>query len=141
MTKKKNMLVVVDAENISARKASRIYEKVNKCGTLDCARVYRRKNDRRTERWSEKIEMFPGYEDVRISGGPEKNKVDNRIKKDVGEYVKKHKNIDIIVIVSADHGYSECIRLLRNQGKKVIVIAGEQASKKLVESSSMYLAI
>ena len=52
-TKKRNMLLVIDGENISSKKYSRIMKTVKKVGELEDSRVYGLQRDARTKGWSD----------------------------------------------------------------------------------------
>lgn len=141
MRRKKNTAVYIDGENVSARKSNIIFEKLGCCGELDYVKVYGRANDRRTKRWS--LVALKNYlmEDIRLSGKPRKNKIDYQIIADIKKDMYLHRNVDIFAIVSADHEYSQVIKELREQGKRVIVLGGEKTSQALVDSCNQFICI
>lgn len=79
--KKKNTRVLIDGENITAKKAAMIMHIVKEQGVLDMGKVYGIQKDDRTKNWKTKAREL-GIEDIRLYGGPQKNKVDNKIKRD-----------------------------------------------------------
>ena len=82
-----------------------------------------------------------GISDIRLCGGPEKNKVDNKIKKDARRLITQHKNVDIVCIATNDSDYVDIIRELRSMGKRVVVIGEKQASESLRTSCNRFVEI
>ena len=138
--KKKNTGVLIDGENIAAKKAPKIMQIVNDYGVLDVGKVYGIQKDERTKNWMAKSKSF-GIEDIRLYGGPQKNKVDKKIKRDARRLINQHKNVDIICLATNDGGYTDIIAELREAGKKVIVIGEKQASVKLRTSCNTFIEI
>ena len=138
--KKKNTGVLIDGENISARKAKDIMEVVNKIGVLDTVKVYGRQKDSYTKKWTPTSKKI-GIEDIRLFGGPGKNKVDEKIKKDARKLINLHKNVDIICLATNDCGYTDVIADLRNAGKKVVVLGGKQAPPKLRNACNTFIEV
>lgn len=136
--KKKNMIVVIDGENIPAREAEKIFSIVNAVGVIDYAKVYGIQKDRSTRAWTLVSKADKNLKDIRLYGGPAKDKVDKKIIKDLLEEISLHKNVDIVVLVSCDHGYAPCIKELRKQGKRVVVIGYKKTAKILREVCSEY---
>ena len=139
-TKKKNLSVLIDGENISAKKAEAIMEIAFNQGELYKAKVYGRQKDDYTKNWSNKAKKC-GIEDIRLTGGPSKDKVDKKIQKDAKAIVRQDKNVDVVCIATNDAGYVESIRDLRSQGKRVIGIGGKQAPEVLRKSCSSFVEI
>ena len=139
-TKKKNLSVLIDGENISAKKAEAIMEVASNQGELYKAKVYGRQKDDYTKNWSNKAKKC-GIEDIRLTGGPSKDKVDKKIQKDAKTIVRQDKNVDVVCIATNDAGYAESIRDLRSQGKRVIGIGGKQAPEILRKSCSSFVEI
>ena len=140
-TKKRNMLLVIDGENISSKKYSRIMKTVKKVGELEDSRVYGLQRDARTKGWSDEAKKDNILKDIRLYGGPSKNKVDNKIKRDIRRSVINNKNIDIVVIVTSDGDYSDIVENTREKHKKVVVIGEKKAPKKLRDSCNMFVEI
>ncbi|MCR5847665.1 MAG: NYN domain-containing protein [Lachnospiraceae bacterium] len=138
--KKKNTGVLIDGENISARKARKIMDAVNNIGVLYTAKVYCRQKDPYTKNWASRSREN-GIEDIRLYGGPAKDKVDNKIKKDARNLINLHRNVDIICLVTNDGGFTDVIMDLRNVGKKVVVFGGKQAPKRLRNSCNTFIEV
>ena len=90
--------------------------------------------------WSEKAKE-EDIKDIRLSGGPDKDKVDKKIQKDAKKIIKNNKSIDVVCIATSDGGYVDTIKELRSQGKKVVVIGEEKAPDELRESCSEFIEI
>ena len=138
--KKKNTGVLIDGENITAKKAAMIMHIVKEQGVLDMGKVYGIQKDDRTKNWKTKAKEL-GIEDIRLYGGPQKNKVDNKIKKDARKLINQHKNVDIICLATNDGGYTDVITELRQAGKKVVVIGEKRASEKLRKSCNRFIEV
>ena len=86
---KQNTGLLIDGENVGAKKVAAIMNAVKSQGTLFEGKVYGRQKDIRTSKWREKAREF-GISDIRLYGGPEKNKVDNKIKKEARRLIHQH---------------------------------------------------
>ncbi len=137
---KQNTGLLIDGENVGAKKAGAIMKAAALQGKLYEGKVYGRKKDIHTKKWSDKAREC-GISDVRLYGGPEKNKVDNKIKKDARQLIKYHKNIDIVCIATSDGGYVDVIKELRAQGKRVVIIGEKQAPVSLRSACNHFIEI
>lgn len=117
INRKKNTALFIDGENISYKKVNAIMEAVNRQGMLCSGRVYGLQKDNSTREWSA-MAMKYGIADIRLSGVPEKNKVDTKIQKDVKREIAQYKNIDIVCLATSDKDYVSAIREIRARGKK-----------------------
>ena len=72
---------------------------------------------------------------------PEKDKVDNKIKKDVNREIKNNKSVDVVCIATSDKGYTDTVKELRRQGKKVVGIGEKKAPKELRDACSEFFEI
>ena len=77
-----------------------------------------------------------GYKPILMAGKREKNKIDNKIIQDAKKVLNENNSIDIFVIVSRDGDYTELVRFLRSNRKRVVILAAKNASKKLKNASS-----
>ncbi len=141
MKKKKKMMLFIDGENVSAKKYPKIVNAVKKVGEIDDSRVYGLQKDTRTKKWSDKAKKDNLLKDIRLCGGPSKNKVDNKIKKDVNKTLNNNKNIDIVVIVSSDGGYADVVESAKKLQKKVVVIGEKNTPEKIRNISSEFIEI
>lgn len=138
--RKKNLLLLIDAENVSHKKAGVIMRCVELQGVIDMAKVYGRQKDSHIKRWSEKSREY-GLEDIRLCGPPQKDKVDKEIQKDARREIYEHKNLDIVCLVTSDSGYANTVDEIRSQGKRVVVIGEKKASEVLRKSCSKFIEI
>ena len=138
--KKENTALFIDGENISCKKVNAIMDAVKQQGVLFSGRVYGLQKDNRTRRWSDKAREH-GIADIRLFGGPEKNKVDRKIQKDVKREITLHKNIDIVCVATSDKGYAGIILELRARGKKVVGIGESKATDQLRNACSVFIEI
>ena len=139
--KKRNTAVFIDSENISSKKASDIMREAKKRGVVDRVNAYGIQKDKSTQSWAKVARETEGMKDIRLYGGPGKNKVDQKIKKDVMNVMKSDSNIDIVVLAASDHGYAPDVEKLRAMGKRVIVIGEEKAPASLRNASSEFVQV
>lgn len=137
---KQNTGLLIDGENVGAKKVNAILNAARSQGKLYEGKVYGRQKDIHTRQWSDKAKEY-GISDIRLYGGPGKNKVDNKIKKDARRLINQHKNIDIVCIATSDNDYVDIIRELRSLGKRVVVIGEKQASASLRTSCNCFVEI
>ena len=140
MRKKKNMLLMIDGENVSSKRGDKIMRIANSQGVLYESKVYGLQKDSGTKKWSEKARQY-NIKDIRLCGGPAKNKVDRKLQKDARNEVNKYRNIDTVCIVTSDGGYTETVRDLRSKGKRVVIIGESKTPRRLKESCSLFIAI
>lgn len=138
--KKKNTALFIDGENISCKKVSAIMAAAQQQGILFSERVYGLQKDFSTRAWSDKAKEY-GISDIRLFGGPAKNKVDRKIQKDVKREITQHKNVDIVCVATSDKGYAVTIRELRARGKRVVVIGEDKAPDKLKNACNKFIEI
>ena len=137
---KKNTELLIDGENMSYRNADTIMDVVASQGILFEAKVYGRQKDMRTRRWSEEARKH-GLKDIRLYGGPQKNKVDDKIIRDAKRILNHDKNVDIFVIATSDSDYIDIIKELRTSGKRVVVVGDRNASDSLRNSCTKFIEI
>lgn len=140
INKKKNTVLFIDGENISYKKANIIMDVAKRQGILFSDRVYGLQKDNRTRGWTDRAREH-GIVDIRLSGGPEKNKVDRKIQKDAMQEITQHKNVDIVCVATSDKGYVKTIRELRTRGKRVVVIGEKKASDELRNACNKFIEI
>lgn len=139
--KKKNLALFIDGENVPAKESKRIFQTIDALGELDYAKVYGIQKDMSTRAWSQQANDIPKLKDIRLSGGPNKNKVDRKIQEDITKELGTHKNIDIVVIATSDHGYVPVVKLARNSGKRVVIIGNRATSKKLMNECNEFICL
>ena len=132
---KKNTMVFIDAENISSTHATSIENEIRDIGNVAEVRYYAMQKDPATANWKPTIKEY-GYKPILMTGKREKNKIDNKIIQDAKKVLNENKSIDIFVIVSRDGDYTELVRFLRSNRKRVVILAAKNTSKKLKNASS-----
>ena len=138
--KKENTALFIDGENISYKKAEQIKKIAGEQGLIGTEKVYGLRNDARTKHWSD-VAKDLGIEDIRLCGGPEKDKVDKEIQQDVIKEIENNKSVDIVCIATSDKGYTKTVKDLKCQGKRVIVIGEKKAPKELRDACSEFIEI
>lgn len=141
MESKRNLALYIDGENIPAKKGSTIIDIIKNKGNMDYGKVYHRQKDNSTANWNTFTKTRKDIKNIQLSEKPEKNKVDNKIKKDILKDISNTPDIDIVVIASSDHGFTDIIKQVRNMEKQVIVIGEEKASEKLRNAASEFIQI
>ena len=91
---KRKVIILVDGENISAKKADRIVTVSNSLGSDIERRVYHRRKDPATREWTQKCGSGD-YKEICIPGRPARNKVDHVIQDEARRYMKKG-DIDLV---------------------------------------------
>ena len=132
---KKNTMVFIDAENVSSAHAASIEKEIWDIGNVAEVRYYAMQKDPATANWKTTIKEY-GYKPILMAGEREKNKIDNKIIRDVIKVLNDNKSIDIFVIISRDGDYTELVRFLKSNRKRVVILAPKNTSKKLKNASS-----
>ena len=132
---KKNTMVFIDAENVSSTHAASIENEIWDIGNVAEVRYYAMQKDPTTANRKSTIKEY-GYKPILMAGEREKNKIDNKIIRDAKKVLNENKSIDIFVIVSRDGDYTELVRFLRSNRKRVVILAPKNTSKKLKNASS-----
>ena len=137
--KKQNTIVLIDAENIGAKKCPEIVRQANEMGVISEMRYFARKDDDATKDWKAMASKYR-IKPILSEGEPEKNKIDKLIIKHAKRILAKNKSIDIFCISSNDGDYKELVEELKNQGKRVVILA-DNTSKKLEKVASCVIKI
>ena len=132
---KKNTMVFIDAENVSSSYATSIENEIHDIGNVAEVRYYAMQKDPIIANWKTTIKEY-GYKPILMAGEREKNKIDNKIIRDAKKILNENKSIDIFVIVSRDGDYTELVRFLKSNRKRVVILAPKNTSKKLKNASS-----
>lgn len=137
---KKNTMVFIDAENVSCSYAESIENEIWDIGEVAEVRYYAMQKDPATAGWKAAIKEY-GYKPILMAGEREKNKIDNKIIRDAKKVLNENKSIDIFVIVSRDGDYTELVKFLRSNRKRVVILASKNTSTKLKNASSEFRII
>ena len=135
VNRKKNTMVFIDAESISAERCSRIIGQCKSVGELFEVRYYARQKDPSTLAWKEKASSY-GIKPILMYGEAEHNKIDNKIIKDIRKILTNNKSIDIFFFFSKDGDYSSIVKEIRESKKRAVILATKDTSKKLKQVAS-----
>ena len=132
-------VILVDGENVSAKRADEILRLARRFGRVDLLRVYHRQKDPITRAWTEKSHVS-AYTDVCLFGGPEKNKIDRKIQKDAQRYFGAE-GVGGIVVVSSDADFRCLATDAAAAGKRFCVIGEKQAPLKLRRACDHFIEL
>ena len=135
----KVVVVLIDAENISAKYADKIIRVCETRYTVAEYRIYHRDNDPGTRQWTERSKGGD-FLDIKLSSPPAKNKVDRRIMKHARNLLKRP-DVDGICVVSSDGGYRCLTEDVAAAGKQLCFIGGKNASQKLRQSGVQFMRL
>ncbi len=133
--RKKNTMVFIDAENVSADHCPGIIGQSRSIGEIYEIRYYARQNDPSTAAWKEPARAY-GIKPILMCGEAEHNKIDNKIMKDIRRIVNTNKSIDIFCIASRDGDYTAITQELRKLKKIVVILATKNTSGRLKNAAS-----
>ena len=127
----KNVMVFVDGENIPAKYYDQIELQVKWLVDQHQAKVYARQKDGATQRWHD-VSRESGIKEIRLCGGPAKNKVDKKIIKDMKSFVGKCVPSETtLFLVTSDTDFATTVKELREMGVKVIGFGEAKSSMRL----------
>ena len=132
-------VILVDGENVSARRADEILRLARRFGRVDLLRVYHRQKDPITRAWTEKSHVS-AYTDVCLFGGPEKNKIDRKIQKDAQRYFSAE-GVGGVVVVSSDADFRCLAENAAAAGKRFGVIGEKQAPLRLRRACDRFIEL
>lgn len=135
--------VFIDAENIPAKYYDQIEYDFLGQNKLFSTRVYALQKDQATKGWHEVAEANKdNVKEIRLSGEPKKNKVDQKIAKDILKLCNTTPPEKLlVVIVSSDADFSRTIRVIRAKGSYVCGIGEPKASKKLRDACDRFFEL
>ncbi len=133
--KKKNTMVFIDAESVSADKCPGIVGQSKSAGEIYEIRYYARQKDNSTVAWKDMAKQY-GIKPILMAGEPQKNKIDNKIIKDIKHILETNKSIDVFCIATRDGDYKEIVEYIQQRKKRAIVLATKNTSESLKDSAS-----
>lgn len=136
---KKKTVILIDGENVSHKRAGEIAAISKRLGNVTERKVYHRRTDPVTRPWTEQAKSND-CKDIRLDGGPAKNKVDRRMQKDARRYFKMS-CVGTVCIVTSDGGFRCLAEDAANAGKKLCFIGGKKASRKLRRSGCQFIEL
>ena len=128
-----NVFVFADGENVSAKLHEQINAEVRHLVDAWSAKVYARQKDPATQGWHAVAQDSNGeLKEIRLFGGPEKNKVDKKIIKDMRSVVSNCAPAETtIFLVTSDSDFGPAVSELRSKGVKVIGLGEEKSPERL----------
>ena len=132
-------LVFIDAENISCSNADKIDRITSEISKRKEVRYYAMQKDPATSGWKQTVNRNH-FKPILMSGQREKNKIDNKIIRDVKKALANNE-VNNFIIVSKDGDYKEITSMIKACGKKITVIAPDDASKKLKNAGSKFISL
>lgn len=138
MTDKK-IVVLIDAENTSAKYADGIMDYLKKQGIIISARIYGDFiNNNNVKGWNSKAIQHEMEQKQQLTTSAGKNSSDIALVIDAMDLLYQ-KTIDIFCIVTSDGDFTGLVKRIREDGIEVIGIGKEDASKRLEKVCDQYL--
>ena len=138
----KNVFAYIDAENIP----SKFWEKITRY--ISClvdkwsAKVYALQKDHATMGWHEVAKTNDNVKEIRLCGGPAKNKVDKKIIRDIRRLIGNCTPTETCVfIVSSDSDYRVVVTELKEAGVLVIGIGAAKSNDGYRQSFDQFLEL
>lgn len=135
LMKKKNTMVFIDAESVSANHCQGIIGQCKSIGEIFEMRYYALQKDSSTAAWKNVAKQY-SIKPILMCGQAAHNKIDNKIIKDIKAILESNKSIDIFCIASRDGDYSEVAEYIRSKKKKVVILATKNTSQRLKNTAS-----
>ena len=138
MTDKK-IVVLIDAENTSAKYADGIMEYLKKQGIISSVRIYGDFiNNNNVKGWNPKAIQYEMEQKQQLTTSAGKNSSDIALVIDAMDLLYQ-KTMDIFCIVTSDGDFTGLVKRIREDGIKVVGIGKEDASKRLEKVCDQYL--
>lgn len=138
MTDKK-IVVLIDAENTSAKYADGIMDYLKNQGIIISARIYGDFiNNNNVKGWNSKAIQHEMEQKQQLTTSAGKNSSDIALVIDAMDLLYQ-KTIDIFCIVTSDGDFTGLVKRIREDGIEVIGIGKEDASKRLEKVCDRYL--
>jgi len=125
----KNVFAFIDAENVPRKFIEQIERSIFYLVDMCSGKVYALQRDRATLGWHEMVMTTDWLKEIRLPGGPAKNKVDKKIIKDIRRLISNCVPAETCVfIVSSDSDYRGVVLELKKAGVRVIGIGEAKAN-------------
>ncbi len=135
----RKIVLLIDAENTSARYAKRIVEHLEKRGDIICARIYGDFiNNSSVKGWNSVAIEYEMEQKQQLTTSAGKNSSDIALVIDAMDLLYQ-KNIDTLCIVTSDGDFTGLVKRIREDGIEVIGIGKADASKRLEKVCDQYL--
>lgn len=135
----KKIVLLIDAENTSAKYADRIIQYLEKQGVIISARLYGDFiNNKNVKKWNDKAIQYEMEQKQQLTTTAGKNASDISLVIDAMDLLYL-KTIDIFCIVTSDGDFTNLIKRIREDGIEVIGMGKPDASKRLGKVCDRYL--
>ena len=137
--RERKIVLLIDAENTSARYAKRIVDYLEKRGDIICARIYGDFiNNVSVKGWNSVAIEYEMEQKQQLTTSAGKNSSDIALVIDAMDLLYQ-KNIDTLCIVTSDGDFTGLVKRIREDGIEVIGIGKSDASKRLEKVCDQFL--
>lgn len=136
-----NVLVFIDAENISTSYYEEIRRILDNLGSRGYICTYALQKAPGTQQWHINVRKYKELHEKRLSGPPAKDKCDKKIVKDVDKLLDDFDNETLIVLVTSDAGFVKSIEEWRQGGYIVIGLGEAKAPDRLRKAYTKFIEL
>ena len=138
----KDMFVFIDAENVPSKFWKGIEYRLEYLVDRFAVKIYALQRDSATLGWHEVANSRKSIKEIRLSGGPSKNKVDAKIIKDIRRLLHRcNPDETCVVIVSSDSDYKGIVSELKQSGVWVIGIGGAKTKQNYRDALNRFIEL
>lgn len=138
----KNVFAFIDAENVPSKYWEQIEYRMSYLVDKWSGRVYALQKDLATMSWHEVAKANDYLREIRLSGGPAKNKVDKKIIRDIRRLIGNCVPAETcVIIVSSDSDYRVVVAELKEAGVRVIGIGEVKANEDYKQSFNRFIEL
>ncbi len=138
----KNVFTFIDAENVPSKYWELIQSRISFLVDKWSGKLYALQKDHATMGWHEVAKTNDCLEEIRLSGGPAKNKVDKKIIRDIRRLTGNCIPAETcVIIVSSDSDYEIVVAELKEAGVRVIGIGEAKAKENYKQSFNHFIEL
>ena len=138
----KNVFTFIDAENVPSKYWELIQSRISFLVDKWRGKLYALQKDHATMGWHEVAKTNDCLEEIRLSGGPAKNKVDKKIIRDIRRLTENCIPAETcVIIVSSDSDYRVVVAELKEAGVRVIGIGEVKANENYKQSFNRFFEL
>ena len=138
----KNVFAFIDAENVPSKYWEQIEYRMLCLVDNWSGKVYALQKDHATMSWHEVAKANDCLKEIRLSGGPAKNKVDKKIIRDIRRLIGNCVPAETcVIIVSSDSDYRVVVAELKEAGVRVIGIGEVKANEDYKQSFNRFIEL
>ena len=138
----KNVFAFIDAENVPSKYWEQIEYRMSCLVDNWSGKVYALQKDHATMSWHEVAKANDCLKEIRLSGGPAKNKVDKKIIRDIRRLIGNCVPAETcVIIVSSDSDYRVVMAELKEAGVRVIGIGEVKANENYKQSFNRFFEL